>query len=76
MTDACTLWPEGWWSVCCQAHDAAYASGADRLLADLDLLRCVVESGDGWLLIASTFIGGVMFAGVRIFGRAFWRHPK
>lgn len=73
MTDACTLWPEGWWSACCHAHDAAYGAGLDRWAADLDLLRCVAGSGDGVLAIASAGVAGVMFVGVRLFGRRFWR---
>lgn len=42
--DYCTIFPEGWWSHCCAAHDAAYAAQAARSAADMDLLRCVAAS--------------------------------
>ena len=73
MTDACTLWPEGWWAVCCSAHDVAYGAGLERLGADIDLLRCVAGTGDGALAVASAVVAGVMFVGVRIFGGRFFR---
>lgn len=88
MSDYCTLWPEGWWSACCQAHDAAYGAGTDRMAADIDLLRCVASSvgdlalleylggaGDGLLALLSVGVGTVMFVGVRLFGRGYWRKP-
>lgn len=72
--DWCTLWPEGWWAHCCQAHDEAYAAQIGQALADADLMRCVAESAQGGAIsIASAIIAGVMFIGVRLFGRRFYK---
>lgn len=74
MVDHCTLFPEGWWSHCCEGHDADYAAQAARHTADLELLQCVATSGDGLLVgAASMVIGMVIFAGVRVFGGRFYR---
>lgn len=74
MTDHCTWWPEGWWADCCAAHDASYATAvADRLDADLELARCVAESGDPLLSFA---VAVVMLIGVRLFGRRYWRRAQ
>lgn len=72
--DHCTLWPDRLagmdWSACCLAHDVAYALGRDRAVADLELYRCVAEAtGAHWF-------AGVMFAGVSIFGWAFWKKRR
>ena len=72
--DYCTLWFEGWWSHCCQAHDEAYVAQVGQLLADNALLQCVAESAPyPWLAVASAAVAGVMYAGVRLFGRRFYK---
>lgn len=72
--DYCTLFSEGWWAHCCAAHDADYAAQIGKLLADERLLQCVSASGDGGLVgVASVGVAGVMWLGVRIFGRRFYR---
>lgn len=75
--DYCTLFPEGWWSHCCAAHDADYAAQIGQAAADAALLQCVATSADGGLIgIASAVIGGVMFLGVRLFGRRYYRKAR
>ena len=73
--DYCTLFPEGWWSHCCAAHDAAYAAQTARSAADMDLLRCVAASATSSpaLAVVSAAIGVVMYVGVRVGGRYFYK---
>lgn len=78
--DYCTGFPEGWWQHCCQAHDAAYDLQIGKAQADRELLACVEEARPGWadqypLMAAglSDAIAIVMFAGVAVFGRRFYR---
>lgn len=71
--DYCTMFPEGWWAHCCEAHDLAYSAQVDRLAADLDLFQCLAATGDAWMYAASVAIGGLMFLGVRVFGGRFYR---
>lgn len=72
--DYCTLFPEGWWAHCCAAHDADYLAQIGKLLADERLLQCVASAGDGGLIGAVSFgVAGVMWLGVRLFGRRFYR---
>ncbi len=80
QSDWCTLWPEGWWGYCCEAHDKAYGAQIVRAVADRDLFQCVAHSlpawADGWGGIAaavSVVVGGIMYAGVRLFGAYFFR---
>jgi|TARA_A100001391_G_scaffold44812_4_gene26295 hypothetical protein len=65
ISDGCTLWIDGIagtnWRHCCEVHDAAYSSLANKLFADLDLARCVGESG-------APIMAVVMFCGVTLFG--------
>lgn len=70
MTDYCTLFPGGWWSHCCQAHDADYAAQIGKALADERLWQCVAGSG---FEPVSWLVGSLMFAGVTVFGRRFYR---
>lgn len=73
----CTLFPDGWWSHCCAAHDADYAAQIGQAAADTGLLQCVASSGDGLLIgAASAVVGGVMWLGVRLFGRRWYRKAK
>lgn len=74
MNDYCTMFLEGWWSHCCQAHDADYAAQIGKVLADERLWQCVAASADGGLIgIASAGVAVVMWIGVRMFGRRFYR---
>lgn len=75
--DGCTLWLQGTWRHCCEAHDIAYGAGFDKLQADLDLGLCVAQTGHPLMAI-------VMVLGVLLFGWLFWKpkrpaappHPK
>jgi hypothetical protein len=72
MADYCTLWPDQAlgkdWSLCCKAHDEAYQLAGSRLVADLDLARCVANE-TGWDGLAALMLAGVMAFGW-IFRRA------
>jgi hypothetical protein len=66
--DYCTLWPDKLWGVdysaCCAAHDLAYLTGANRLLADAELAKCVAQAGlpfTGFLMGGATTIAGWLF---------------
>lgn len=72
----CTLFPEGWWAHCCEAHDAAYAAQIGQMTADTTLLQCVAASGDGLLAPVSVAVGVVMFLGVTVFGWRYYRKAK
>lgn len=67
VTDGCTLWFDGAWRHCCDAHDLAYSQFADKLQSDLDLALCVAKTGHGAVAL-------VMLAGVLLFGWLFY--PK
>lgn len=75
MTDDCTLWPDriGAWeyAACCRAHDLAYSDPeVPRLVADLDLARCVFDAtGNAWLAV-------LMLTGVVSCGWAFRRMKR
>ena len=72
--DYCTAFFEGWWSHCCQAHDSDYLARIGKALADERLLQCVASAGDGGLIgVVSVGVAGVMWLGVRIFGRRWYR---
>jgi hypothetical protein len=75
--DYCTLFPEGWWAHCCQAHDLAYANQVSRAVADLDLFWCVMDSAPNTLLLGATMlISGLMYLGVTVFGNYFYKRAK
>ncbi len=74
--DYCTFFPEGWWSHCCEAHDVAYAAQIGQMTADTSLLQCVAAAGDGLLAPVSVAVGVVMFLGVTVFGRRYYRKAK
>lgn len=67
--DGCTLWFDGVWRSCCDAHDLAYGAGVDKVIADIDLARCVAGTGHGGM-------GLLMLAGVTIFGWLFYKRRK
>lgn len=81
--DYCTLFPEGWWAHCCQAHDSNYADQIGKALADALLRECVagslpeVVAQHPWLVSVagsvSGLVGTVMVIGVWLFGRGFYR---
>ena len=63
-TDACTLWPDGDWAVCCVEHDIAYWCGGsadERDAADARLRACVDERAAAWF-------AGFTYLGVRAGG--------
>ena len=84
--DYCTLFPEGWWAHCCAAHDNAYAAQVGQSLADGQLLYCVAQSLPATVIdnpllagaasVASVAVGGIMWFGVRLFGRRYYRRAK
>ena len=86
MTDYCTLLPDGWWAHCCAAHDAGYAAQVGQAVADMTLMQCVASAlpavvGTHPALAplvgaASVAVAGVMFVGVRLFGRRFYKKAK
>lgn len=70
VADYCTLFIEGSWGHCCQVHDKAYETQVPKRQADLELYTCVKEaspSGLTWIIAA------LMFAGVSLFGRKFYK---
>lgn len=81
--DYCTLFPEGWWSHCCEAHDLAYSAQIGQALADGALALCVASSlpelateHPALAVVAAAgagVIGAVMWLGVRLFGRSYYR---
>lgn len=83
--DYCTLWFEGWWAHCCEAHDLGYALETGKALADDALFSCVVNSLPqlatenpalaGLASLASLIVGGTMWLGVRVFGGRFYKKP-
>lgn len=83
MKDHCTLWPEGWWSSCCEKHDLDYENGVDRLSADKALLECVSysyqeiyppnDNSNHHYETLSMLVAFVMFIGVRMFGSIFYK---
>lgn len=81
--DYCTLFPEGWWAHCCQAHDTGYVDQIGQALADERLFSCVASAlpsvaAEHPVLAAaagaaSLVIGGGRWLGVRAFGRRFYK---
>lgn len=72
--DYCTWFPEGWWSACCAAHDLAYSLQVGKGTADAALAACVAHSAAGPATAAlSVAAGGVMWLGVRLFGRRYYK---
>lgn len=72
--DYCTWFPEGWWSTCCAAHDLAYGTQVGQAIADQALLACVAHSGASPATVGvSVAVGGLMWLGVRLFGRKYYK---
>lgn len=62
--DGCTLWPDGDYRQCCEAHDRDYyrgGTGAERKASDKRLRDCVRGRGHKYL-------APLMYVGVRIGG--------
>lgn len=62
--DGCTLWPDGDYRSCCDAHDRDYyrgGTGAERKASDKRLRDCVRTKGH-------KYISPVMYLGVRLGG--------
>ena len=78
MKNQCTGFFDGWWAQCCAAHDEDYTAQIGKLLADERLWECVTwAAGDNPLLVTvSGLVASVMFAGVGLFGRRFYRKAK
>jgi len=76
--DYCSWFPEGWWGdVCCKAHDEDYLNQIGQLLADDRLFACVANSANHPVLAAvSVGVAGIMWAGVRVFGKRFYKKAK
>ena len=66
MTNACTLWPDRFFSAiyaeCCATHDVVYDWKLPRVPGDYDLAYCVWESG------APYWWAFLMLIGVLVFG--------
>lgn len=63
--DGCTLWIDGSWRHCCDLHDFHYDALYDKLWADIELYKCVADTGYPIIAI-------VMFIGVTLFGSLFY----
>lgn len=67
----CTVVPDLDFHCCCVDHDLAYERGgtrSDRLRADKEFLKCMLERDDKYRPMAYVY-----YAGVRAFGWMFWR---
>lgn len=71
--DYCTFFPEGSWQHCCKAHDKAYEMQVDKSVADTNLYNCVKESSD---VYGIGLVATLMFIGISIFGRRFYKKAK
>lgn len=70
-SDGCSLWPDGDYRSCCEAHDLDYYYGgtkAERKASDKRLRDCVRGKGH-------KYISRMMYLGVRIAGGAWLRAP-
>lgn len=84
MQDYCSYFPEGFtlgslqwsWQHCCLAHDDAYTIQIDRKEADADLFKCVYTSSDAPVAALGFLVGGIMFIGVRAFGKRFYNRAS
>ena len=74
--DGCTLFPDqingNELTPCCNAHDVSYWFAdtiGDKVVADIELLQCVLAASTDVLMISVAII---MFVGVSIGGTYFW----
>lgn len=61
VLDGCTGWFDGNWRHCCDAHDIAWAQGADFFGSNIDLAVCVAQTGNP--IVALIMLAGVTFIG-------------
>ncbi|QQS33931.1 MAG: hypothetical protein IPM50_04955 [Acidobacteriota bacterium] len=69
--DGCSLFPDGDWGECCEAHDRDYFVGgtkAERKASDRRLRQCVRAKGHKYISV-------MMYFGVRIGGVSFLPTP-
>lgn len=69
-TDGCSMFPDGSYRLCCEAHDLSYFSGGSwtaRWRADKQLFNCVAATKG----FQHRFIAPVMWLGVRAGGLHF-----
>ena len=72
--DYCSWWFEGWWSDCCKAHDEAYLAQIGKAAADAGLFECVAALPAPFGFdVLSWLAGAVMFVGVTVGGKRFYR---
>ena len=57
--DGCTGWFDGNWRHCCDIHDYSYYILNDKFLSDIDLMVCVLQTGNG-IMALLMFLGGVI----------------
>ena len=50
ISDGCTLWLDGTWRQCCEAHDLAYFTDTVTLQSHIDLGICVAQTSGGPIL--------------------------
>lgn len=71
VSDGCSSWIDGSWVECCVEHDIPYWCGGTREArrgADRQLDACVSD-------MASGFLGGLMYLGVRVGGHPVFPAP-
>ena len=67
FTGPCTLFPNGYWGECCEAHDYAFKyATVTRYQADEYLWYCMYEK------TKSRTLAGLVFYGVRFFAWPCW----
>jgi hypothetical protein len=80
LADYCTLFPDALFGVdyryCCHLHDIAYGSLLNRNDADWDMYICILDQFPASQFILGLVIGTIMYMGVRLFGRTFYRMGK
>jgi len=67
ILDGCTMWFDGIWKHCCDAHDIAWYEGQDFFSSNFDLAMCVAETG-------RPVMSFIMFVGVTLFGGIWFKN--